>query len=118
MEANFDTNVSFCRECGMLLPPLPSHGNVFCLYCRVEVPIKDFQIAEMSYDIIFNKRENIEKKRKHDEEETEGPTVERKCPKCGHDTMSYAALQLRSADEGQTVFYTCLKCKYKEAENS
>ena len=32
--------------------------------------------------------------------------------------MSYAAIQLRSADEGQTVFFTCVKCKYKESENS
>lgn len=42
----------------------------------------------------------------------EGPVVERKCAKCGYDRMSYATLQLRSADEGQTVFYTCIKCKY------
>lgn len=41
----------------------------------------------------------------------EGPIVERKCPKCGNDRMSYATLQLRSADEGQTVFFTCTKCK-------
>lgn len=45
------------------------------------------------------------------EENDEGPVVERLCPKCGNDKMSYATLQLRSADEGQTVFYTCTNCK-------
>lgn len=43
--------------------------------------------------------------------EADGPIVERLCPKCGNDKMSYATLQLRSADEGQTVFYTCTSCK-------
>ena len=52
------------------------------------------------------------------EDEADGPIVERNCPKCGYGRMSYAALQLRSADEGQTVFFTCLKCKHKESENS
>lgn len=42
----------------------------------------------------------------------DGPIVERLCPKCGNDQMSYATLQLRSADEGQTVFYTCTNCKW------
>ena len=55
---------------------------------------------------------------KDNEPEAEGPTVDRRCPKCGYEKMSYATLQLRSADEGQTVFFTCLKCKHKESENS
>lgn len=57
-------------------------------------------------------------KEKSKSEEQEGPIVDRKCPNCGNETMSYATLQLRSADEGQTVFYTCTKCKFKESENS
>lgn len=55
----------------------------------------------------YTKSKNPTKK----EETDEGPVVERLCPKCGNDKMSYATLQLRSADEGQTVFYTCTNCK-------
>lgn len=65
---------------------------------------------KVEYTIPFNtysKRKNIAK----DESADEGPVVERICPKCGNDKMSYATLQLRSADEGQTVFYTCTNCK-------
>lgn len=67
----------------------------------------------MSYTIHFNKTNVYTLSKQNDEkEEAEGPIVERKCPQCQNDKMSYATLQLRSADEGQTVFYTCTKCKY------
>ena len=53
-----------------------------------------------SYEVVFNKRESKSRKKKKkggggEEEEVDGPVVERKCPKCGHERMSYAALQLR-----------------------
>ena len=38
--------------------------------------------------------------------------VQKECPKCGCKKMTYATRQTRSADEGQTVFYTCPKCRY------
>lgn len=77
----------------------------------------------MQYTIHFNSKETFAKNtdaksKKDNNEENEGPIVDRKCMKCGNDKMSYATLQLRSADEGQTVFYTCTKCNYKETENS
>lgn len=74
---------------------------------------------EVEYTVHFNK---IPTKRTNaledDEDEAEGPVIDRKCPKCSNNKMSYATLQLRSADEGQTVFYTCTKCSFKETENS
>ena len=39
-------------------------------------------------------------------------TIEHTCPECGRKEMRYYTVQLRSADEGSTVFYNC-ECGYK-----
>ncbi|CAO3626655.1 unnamed protein product [Mucor hiemalis] len=44
--------------------------------------------------------------------------IKEKCPNCGHHEMEYHTMQLRSADEGQTVFYNCKKCGYKYSVNN
>ena len=51
----------------------------------------------------------------------EGPlrsVVSEECPKCKNPMMEYYTLQLRSADEGQTVFYECRKCGHKFSVNT
>ncbi|KAI4457782.1 dna-directed rna polymerase [Holotrichia oblita] len=112
----------FCSDCGSILPLLRDHGNVTCYTCEKEHSAEVFGDKKIQYTINFNSREtlakNVERKNQKSNEEDEGPVVDRKCPKCGNDKMSYATLQLRSADEGQTVFYTCTKCSFKETENS
>jgi len=72
---------------------------------------------EMIHKLHFNTKHTYVFSREADdsEDDTDGPIVERRCPQCQNDKMSYATLQLRSADEGQTVFYTCTKCKYVSA---
>lgn len=70
--------------------------------------------SESAYEIILNSVEDIDnvvKTERKKGDTDDGPIAERRCNACGHNQMSYAAVQLRSADEGQTVFYTCLKCK-------
>ncbi|KAG2535795.1 hypothetical protein PVAP13_9NG133500 [Panicum virgatum] len=44
------------------------------------------------------------------------PVVTRSCPKCNHSKAEYHSIQTRSADEGETVFYECTKCRYKSKE--
>lgn len=44
--------------------------------------------------------------------------VNEECPKCKNPQMEYYTMQLRSADEGQTVFYECVKCGHKFSVNT
>ena len=32
------------------------------------------------------------------------------CPECPSKTAAYYAMQMRSVDEGQTIFYECIEC--------
>lgn len=67
-----------------------------------------------------NRRKHLLKPNEDTENaETEGPKVEKYCEKCNLLTLqSYFTAQLRSADEGQTVFYRCTKCLIQTSENS
>ena len=44
--------------------------------------------------------------------------IEEICPKCGNPEMYFYTMQLRSADEGSTVFYECPSCDHKFSANN
>lgn len=113
-------DVNFCPRCGAILPTLGPTGGIACVVCRYEVDVEVMEDYEVKYTVEFNSKTNYreQQKLKSAQSKSDGPIVERKCSRCGNDTMSYASLQLRSADEGQTIFYTCTKCQFKETENS
>lgn len=120
----------FCPNCGSIFPQLRQNGNVICYTCKDEFKPESkynfgksrshistffsvFGTQEYEYTIHFNDYEKRigPKVKKEEESEDEGPVIDRRCSACGNNKMSYATLQLRSADEGQTVFFTCTKCK-------
>ena len=47
-------------------------------------------------------------------------TVEQECPRkdCDSNTCYYTARQIRSADEGQTIFCNCVKCGHRFVINN
>ena len=44
--------------------------------------------------------------------------IDEPCPNCQHTELLFYTMQLRSADEGSTVFYECEKCKHKFSQNN
>lgn len=89
----------FC-ECGTYLP-----NRKICNICGNEANIETI-ITEKYYDIAQIQIAN-----------DKGAKIEQICPNCGKEEMYYKAIQLRSADEGQTIFYEC-DCGYKFTTHS
>ena len=44
--------------------------------------------------------------------------IKQDCLQCGAEEQAYEARQLRSVDEGQTIFYECLQCGNKTVLHS
>ena len=44
--------------------------------------------------------------------------IKQECLPCGAGEMAYEARQLRSVDEGQTLFFECLECGHKSKLDS
>ena len=75
-------------------------GSAHAWSVLIRMPIEMFASSETSYSVVFKKalshRGQKKKRRDQDgEDQADGPIVDRRCPKCGHERMSYAALQLR-----------------------
>merc|ERR1712062_348775 len=110
--------------CASILP-LPDIDQDFipCVRCPFKRDIKEFETVLTEFTIYYNTPSQKKSKDSTDdslvpetddrEEQSQGPTVERNCPKCNYDIMTYTTRQTRS-DEGQTVFYTCVKCKFQD----
>ncbi|MFQ5977649.1 MAG: transcription factor S [Candidatus Heimdallarchaeota archaeon] len=106
----------FCDKCGALLIPVRDEKKEAALQCpKCGMKATNSAIEEGKY-VLTQKIEHSEK------DETvvidnglDGdtlPTATVECPKCGHNRASYWQSQIRSADEGMTLFYRCLNCRH------
>lgn len=115
----FQSCLDFCPECGSVLPRPGPLSAVRCPRCAFALDIADFEGRAVRTALEFNRLEAAGGGRGPDPApQAEGPVVERRCPRCGHEGMAYHTRQMRSADEGQTVFYTCTRCRFQEKEDS
>uniref|UniRef100_A0A8D0G2T9 DNA-directed RNA polymerase subunit n=1 Tax=Sphenodon punctatus TaxID=8508 RepID=A0A8D0G2T9_SPHPU len=118
MESRGQADPDFCPECGTILPLPGIQEWVICRGCSFSINIRDFEGRVIQTSIEFNKPDSLTLKTVNDGQKIKGPMIERKCPQCGHEGMAYHTRQMRSADEGQTIFYTCIQCKFQEKEDS
>ncbi|XP_039356337.1 DNA-directed RNA polymerase I subunit RPA12 isoform X2 [Mauremys reevesii] len=114
----FQSDLDFCPECGTILPLPGVQDKVTCVRCSFSIDVRDFEGKVVQSCVEFNRLGSVPLMIVDDGQEVKGPTIDRKCPQCGHEGMVYHTRQMRSADEGQTVFYTCGRCKFQEKEDS
>jgi len=134
----WDPAAPFCPDCGSLLLH-PDAGDVLCDACPFARPLRDFPHA-VARTQSFPKPAaewlvewSVQRAAARGEVAAEDvgaavlkaagkaaakrAVVDEPCPKCKAPTMEYWTAQLRSADEGQTVFYACVGCGHSHSVN-
>ncbi|XP_053235015.1 DNA-directed RNA polymerase I subunit RPA12 isoform X3 [Podarcis raffonei] len=114
----FESELDFCPECGTVLPLPGIQDKVTCPCCSYSIDVRVFEMRVVHTSVTFNSTDSTSLKMEDEGSAVKGPLIDRKCPQCGNEGMAYHTRQMRSADEGQTVFYTCVRCKFQEKEDS
>ncbi|TKX21545.1 DNA-directed RNA polymerase I subunit RPA12 [Elsinoe australis] len=113
----------FCTDCGNLLDRAtgPEQTDLNCSVCgAVCKDTSEKTIITSSKPGAFPsslraKRSDIQT---GDQDESQKYARTREtCPKCGREEVSYYEMQLRSADEGSTIFYVC-DCSHRWNQNN
>lgn len=93
----------FCESCEKYL----NVSSLVCDFCgkRNVLKLEAKKIQHKNYSV-----QEVKERRK-------GTKIKEECPKCKSEYMYFYTMQLRSADEGQTVFYEC-DCGHKEKLNT
>lgn len=104
----------FCDNCGTLIK-ITTMGEIKCPLCQnANFDSNRLNLFEREVNLIpaETERENTQA------EEGIRTTIAEKCPSCGHVGLYFTTAQLRSADEGQTIFYECPECHYRYQQNA
>lgn len=115
----FSGELDFCPECGNILPVPGRKSTITCPRCSFEIPVQEFTGQVIKSSVVFNPLDQTSSTVDNEEDaELKGPVIDRRCSRCNKEGMVYHTRQMRSADEGQTVFFTCTHCRYQEKEDS
>eukprot|EP00834_Sanchytrium_tribonematis_P005247 NODE_304_length_10309_cov_0.478355.p11 type:complete len:125 gc:universal NODE_304_length_10309_cov_0.478355:3525-3151(-) len=109
------TGMVFCPRCENLLD-IPKNNNFNCKCCSFRFKaefLKDLVVTTESRPNAFINHDLLVQDR-----DEKLATIEQDCPKCQHPELEFFTMQLRSADEGATVFYSCPNCQHKFSVNN
>lgn len=130
----------FCPQCGSILDP-PAGDNVSCDFCDFtcdfgsmnsnEIVTKSatkakpaWLVDELNLQEAEPAASSMTDERRGSSGAASGPKgrkhafIAEPCPKCNHPEQYFYTMQLRSVDEGSTVFYECPKCGNKHTVNN
>jgi len=113
----------FCDACGNLLPRTTGHAEemIPCEDCGTHTKDTSSKIITSiskpsAFPSVLHDKHSTVQSINAEELEMEA-IIAKDCPDCGRKEMFYHTKQLRSADEGSTVFYRC-ECGYRENTNN
>jgi DNA-directed RNA polymerase I subunit RPA12 len=123
----------FCPKCHSTVK-VESSGDIICIVCNYTSNLDNNQnvssigvqsITTYSQDRPIpiwarsdKEQEQFHNLTKNKQNNKNRATIKETCPKCLQDEVGYYTVQLRSVDEGQTVFYECPKCNYTWSINN
>ncbi|KAJ5375223.1 uncharacterized protein N7479_002461 [Penicillium vulpinum] len=113
----------FCTDCGNLLRESTGNADAI-LHCDVcgtrnKDTIPQTTVSESkpsAFPSALRAKRSAVQTLSAEDRKTEA-IIDRTCNDCGRKQMFYTTVQLRSADEGSTVFYRCV-CGFKETSNN
>ncbi|CAK9036325.1 unnamed protein product [Durusdinium trenchii] len=113
-----------CRRCGQIFNYGTITGPVLkCSNCSFEQPFdekKPISSVATVYERVKPPWWSTSAEQgdwaQMEEEVTEHPEIDQECPSCGHNRLQFWTRQLRSADEGLSVFFLCKKCGWRTVE--
>ncbi|ESQ27949.1 hypothetical protein EUTSA_v10019327mg [Eutrema salsugineum] len=118
MEKSRESGFLFCNLCGTMLI-LKSATSAECPLCQTTRNAKEIIGKEIAYTVSAEdiRRElGISLFGEKTQEDAELPKIKKACEKCQHPELVYTTRQTRSADEGQTTYYTCPNCSHRFTE--
>ena len=117
----------FCQTCGDMLDfEVIKADKVICQRCGSGIGTKEISTyiekttsSYYGYKDWKNKLENISDNLNTHQNLTRAK-VRQDCEKCGEKYFFFHSMQLRGADEGETVFYECInqKCGFRFSQNN
>jgi DNA-directed RNA polymerase I subunit RPA12 len=116
----------FCPNCGATLKA-DSSGCIECVVCKFSSHLSQFAETDQLPSITtYSSTRPVPLWAKSDEEQAalraakdpQRATIEEPCIKCGAKEVGFYTLQLRSVDEGSTVFYECPECDHTWSVNN
>jgi DNA-directed RNA polymerase subunit M len=96
--------MEFCPKCGSIL--IKKRERFSCSKCghvskdKIKITSSEKMAEKQHVGVV------------HEKETSVWPAVTAVCSKCGNDQAYYWTAQMRAADEAETRFFRCTKCKH------